>query len=109
MRIVCEKCAAKYSVDDRLITPRGVRALCPRCRHAQLIRRVDPEIPPASATPSAPAPSPGSRASPAAAETSSAGVYGSASTPAPPAPPANKDPSASAAQTNPLPGKTRTD
>lgn len=51
MRIVCEKCAAKYSVEDRLITPRGVRAQCPRCRHAQVLRAGDPAPPPATPSP----------------------------------------------------------
>ncbi len=37
MRIVCEKCAAAYAIDDRLITPRGIRAQCPRCRHQHLL------------------------------------------------------------------------
>lgn len=39
MRIVCEKCSAAYAIDDRLITARGVRAQCPRCRHLQLVTR----------------------------------------------------------------------
>src|SRR4051794_40651864 len=39
MRIVCEKCAAAYAIDDRLITARGVRAQCPRCRHLQFVTR----------------------------------------------------------------------
>lgn len=41
MRIICEKCSAAYAIDDRLITPRGVRAQCPKCRHLQLVKRVD--------------------------------------------------------------------
>ncbi|NOK13426.1 zinc-ribbon domain-containing protein, partial [Corallococcus exercitus] len=39
MRIVCQKCAAAYAIDDRLITTKGVRAQCPRCRHLQLVKR----------------------------------------------------------------------
>ncbi|MBJ6764208.1 zinc-ribbon domain-containing protein [Myxococcaceae bacterium JPH2] len=39
MRIVCQKCAAAYAIDDRLISPKGVRAQCPRCRHLQLVKR----------------------------------------------------------------------
>src|SRR4051794_30482370 len=39
MRIVCEKCAAAYAIDDRLITARGVRAQCPKCRHLQLVTK----------------------------------------------------------------------
>ncbi|MET0404817.1 MAG: zinc-ribbon domain-containing protein, partial [Cystobacter sp.] len=26
MRITCQKCAAAYAIDDRVITPKGVRA-----------------------------------------------------------------------------------
>ena len=39
MRIVCQKCAAAYAIDDRLISPKGVRAQCPRCRHLQIVKR----------------------------------------------------------------------
>ncbi|MBZ4370722.1 zinc-ribbon domain-containing protein [Corallococcus sp. AS-1-6] len=59
MRIVCQKCAAAYAIDDRLITPKGVRAQCPRCRHLQLVKR---EASAASAT------APAEGAVPAAAE-----------------------------------------
>ncbi|AEI66361.1 tetratricopeptide repeat protein [Corallococcus macrosporus] len=48
MRIVCQKCAAAYAIDDKLITAKGVRAQCPRCRHLQLVRR-DPSAAPAPA------------------------------------------------------------
>lgn len=51
MRIVCQKCSAAYAIDDRLISPKGVRAQCPRCRHLQLVKR-DPSAP-APAAPSA--------------------------------------------------------
>ncbi len=51
MRIVCQKCAAAYAIDDKLITAKGVRAQCPRCRNLQLVRR-DPSAA------SAPAPQP---------------------------------------------------
>src|SRR5437660_7547181 len=43
MRITCEKCAAPYSIEDRLVTSKGVRAQCPRCRHVQLVRREESE------------------------------------------------------------------
>ncbi|WP_434345052.1 tetratricopeptide repeat protein [Myxococcus virescens] len=55
MRIVCQKCAAAYAIDDKLITAKGVRAQCPRCRNLQLVRR-DP-----SAVPAAGAPAPASQ------------------------------------------------
>ncbi|WP_426751251.1 tetratricopeptide repeat protein [Myxococcus sp. Y35] len=48
MRIVCQKCAAAYAIDDKLITAKGVRAQCPRCRNLQLVRR-DPSAAPAAA------------------------------------------------------------
>ncbi|WP_223634218.1 zinc-ribbon domain-containing protein [Corallococcus sp. EGB] len=57
MRIVCQKCAAAYAIDDRLITPKGVRAQCPRCRHLQLVKReasaASVTAPPEGAAPSA--------------------------------------------------------
>src|SRR4029077_21161045 len=44
MRIVCQRCAAAYAIEDRLIGPKGVRAQCPRCRHLQLVHReAEPE------------------------------------------------------------------
>jgi cellulose synthase operon protein C len=39
MRIICQKCAAAYAIEDRLISPKGVRAQCPRCRHLQLVKK----------------------------------------------------------------------
>ncbi|WP_163997194.1 zinc-ribbon domain-containing protein [Pyxidicoccus caerfyrddinensis] len=63
MRIVCQKCAAAYAIDDRLITAKGVRAQCPRCRHLQLVRR-DPTAAPAAGAP-APTPQPAAPATPA--------------------------------------------
>jgi predicted Zn finger-like uncharacterized protein len=62
MRIVCQKCAAAYAIDDRLITAKGVRAQCPRCRHLQLVRR-DPTAAPAAGAP-APTPQPAAPATP---------------------------------------------
>ena len=38
MRIVCQKCSAAYAIDDKLVTPKGIRAQCPRCRHLQLVK-----------------------------------------------------------------------
>lgn len=45
MRIVCQKCATAYVIDDRLVTPGGVRAQCPRCRHLQRVAGPEPEEP----------------------------------------------------------------
>jgi predicted Zn finger-like uncharacterized protein len=57
MRIVCQKCAAAYAIDDRVITPKGVRAQCPRCRHLQLVKREEgaaPAAPQEGAAPGSP-------------------------------------------------------
>jgi predicted Zn finger-like uncharacterized protein len=53
MRIVCQKCSAAYAIDDKFVTPKGVRAQCPRCRHLQLVKKDDA---PAAAAPGAPSP-----------------------------------------------------
>lgn len=39
MRIDCEQCGAAYSIDDALITERGVRAQCPKCAHQKVVKR----------------------------------------------------------------------
>lgn len=90
MRIVCQKCAAAYAIDDRLITAKGVRAQCPRCRNLQLVRR-DPSAVPSGDVPAAPprpsAPTPASSAPPPADD-----LFGDFGNPPaavePPAPPA---------------------
>ncbi|MGQ0504294.1 MAG: tetratricopeptide repeat protein [Myxococcaceae bacterium] len=41
MRIVCQKCAAAYGIDDRIVSTQGVRAQCPRCRAIQMVRKQD--------------------------------------------------------------------
>ncbi len=55
MRIVCQKCAAAYAIDDRLAASQGVRAQCPRCRHIQRARREDALPLPSSAAATVPA------------------------------------------------------
>jgi cellulose synthase operon protein C len=37
MRLACENCAAAYIIEDGAMTPRGVRAQCPRCRNIQYV------------------------------------------------------------------------
>jgi predicted Zn finger-like uncharacterized protein len=37
MRLACEHCAAAYIIDDGAMTPRGLRAQCPRCKSIQFI------------------------------------------------------------------------
>ncbi len=44
MRIVCQKCSAAYAIDDKLVTPKGIRAQCPRCRHLQLVKSDQPAV-----------------------------------------------------------------
>ncbi|MBK7863993.1 MAG: zinc-ribbon domain-containing protein [Archangiaceae bacterium] len=56
MRIVCQKCSAAYAIDDKLVTPKGIRAQCPRCRHLQLVKQGDGA--PATTEPAVPAPPP---------------------------------------------------
>lgn len=58
MRIVCQKCSAAYAIDDKFVTPKGVRAQCPRCRHLQLVKKDDAAPPEAAAAPAAGGPSP---------------------------------------------------
>ncbi len=58
MRIVCQKCSAAYAIDDKFVTPKGVRAQCPRCRHLQLVKREGAEGTPAPAAPAVPPNSP---------------------------------------------------
>jgi len=50
MRLACESCAAVYVIDDAAMTPRGVRAQCPRCRTIQYVPPPrDPAVPDAVA------------------------------------------------------------
>src|SRR5687768_1570226 len=42
MRIVCEKCSATYTIEDKLIPAKGARIQCRRCKHQQ---RVEPPRP----------------------------------------------------------------
>ncbi|KFE62219.1 tetratricopeptide repeat protein [Hyalangium minutum] len=70
MRIVCQKCAAAYAIDDRLISPKGVRAQCPRCRHLQLVKREAVGPPPEPVAPAAPAPRAAPQSAPRAASPS---------------------------------------
>jgi cellulose synthase operon protein C len=53
MRIDCEQCGAAFSIDDALITDRGVRAQCPKCGHQKVVKKqaVNPFAPPSSPTP----------------------------------------------------------
>ncbi len=49
MRLACENCAAVYLIDDGAMTPRGVRAQCPRCKNIQYVPPpADPRANPAT-------------------------------------------------------------
>jgi predicted Zn finger-like uncharacterized protein len=101
MRIVCQKCSAAYAIDDKFVTPKGVRAQCPRCRHLQLVKKDDApqadasigQTQPGNAAPflfdmSAPPPPPGApAAAPAPEAPASGGLHFGQTTPsgAPPA------------------------
>ncbi|HEY4220276.1 MAG TPA: zinc-ribbon domain-containing protein [Myxococcota bacterium] len=39
MRIDCEQCGAAFSIDDALITERGVRAQCPKCGKQRVVKK----------------------------------------------------------------------
>ncbi len=65
MRVTCQKCSAAYAVDDKLVTPKGVRAQCPKCRHLQTVKNDSSALPPsphselgAAAVPQRPPPAP---------------------------------------------------
>jgi cellulose synthase operon protein C len=45
MRIVCQKCSSAYAIDDKVVTAKGVRAQCPRCRHLQLVKKDEVPVP----------------------------------------------------------------
>ncbi len=106
MRIVCQKCSAAYAIDDKFVTPKGVRAQCPRCRHLQLVKKDDAppadasigQTQPGNAAPflfdmSAPPPPPGaSAAAPAPEAPASGGLHFGQTTPSA-APPAAAAPS----------------
>jgi cellulose synthase operon protein C len=47
MRIVCEKCATPYAIDEAAIPPKGARAQCPKCAHLQVVRRTSGDFAPA--------------------------------------------------------------
>ncbi|WP_224245156.1 tetratricopeptide repeat protein [Hyalangium gracile] len=73
MRIVCQKCAAAYAIDDRLISPKGVRAQCPRCRHLQLVKRDGAAGAPDASAPAPQAAQPASTPRPAPSPNPAAG------------------------------------
>ncbi|MCC7070527.1 MAG: zinc-ribbon domain-containing protein [Deltaproteobacteria bacterium] len=74
MRIDCEQCGAAYSIDDTLISDRGVRAQCPKCGAQKVVKKpeLNPLTSPAPVTamhqaPTATAPPPNPFAPPGAA------------------------------------------
>jgi len=57
MRIDCEQCSAAFTIDDALISERGVRAQCPKCGHQKVVKKAaattSPLAPPSTAPPPA--------------------------------------------------------
>src|SRR5581483_614463 len=74
MRIVCQKCSAAYAIDDKLVSAKGIRAQCPRCRHLQLVKKDDapamtePAVPMPALSGLGPPPLPAAAADPAGAQ-----------------------------------------
>ena len=89
MRIVCQKCSAAYAIDDKFVTPKGVRAQCPRCRHLQLVKPGEGAAPPPPAE--APPPGPAGAPAPFAFDFSAPPPPGG-EVPPPPAPPTGAPP-----------------
>lgn len=127
MRIDCEQCGAAFSIDDTMISDRGVRAQCPKCGHQKVVKKAEPnpltspapvtamhQAPPfASPNPSSTAPNPFAPSSAGANPFGQPGG-GSANPFAPPAGAANPfaaptgpGPSASAFAPPPAPGPSR--
>src|SRR5262245_34897911 len=82
MRIVCQKCSAAYAIDDKLVTPKGIRAQCPRCRHLQLVKTGDgapavtePAVPAPFSIAAPPMPAPAAAAPQAAAPSGDADLF----------------------------------
>lgn len=46
MIVTCEKCSARYKLDDAKVTSRGAKITCPRCRHVFVIFREEPAAAP---------------------------------------------------------------
>ena len=53
MRIDCEQCSAAFTIDDGLITDRGVRAQCPKCGHQKVVKKTASATSPLTAPPQA--------------------------------------------------------
>lgn len=127
MRIDCEQCGAAFSIDDSLISDRGVRAQCPKCGHQKIVKKAEPNplTSPAPVTamhqaPPLPSPAPsGAAPNPFAPPSGAANPFGqpsgAAGNPfAPPAgaanpfaPPTGPGPSASPFAPPPAPGPSR--
>ncbi|MBI5599015.1 MAG: zinc-ribbon domain-containing protein [Deltaproteobacteria bacterium] len=58
MIIQCEKCSAKYRLDDSKVGKKGVKVKCTKCQHLFIVRKEEPGAEPAAGTrpPGPPAP-----------------------------------------------------
>ena len=56
MRIDCDQCSAAFTIDDAMISDRGVRAQCPKCGHQKVVKKTAAAPPtlPTSSTPQNP-------------------------------------------------------
>jgi predicted Zn finger-like uncharacterized protein len=115
MRIDCEQCSAAFTIDDAMISDRGVRAQCPKCGHQRVVKKVAAANPfgalpaaganPFGAPPAAAAPNP--FGAPPAAPSATANPFAAAAAPNPfgapsAAPSATANPFGDAAAPNPF-------
>lgn len=67
MIVTCEKCAARYKLDDAKVSGRGAKITCPRCRHVFVVYREEEKAaaaksgPPSTLLPEDGPPPPGAR------------------------------------------------
>ena len=104
MRIDCEQCGVAFTIDDALVSERGVRAQCPRCGGLKVVHKADPAAPTPSANPFAPqppGPNPLAQTSRAAAQPSANPSTNPSTNPFAPAPTGN---AFSGAEGNPFAG-----
>lgn len=90
MIVTCEKCSARYKLDDGKVTSRGAKITCPRCRHVFVVFREEESSNPPKRPEVAPVPQTAiasSGPSSAPPQGYSASLPGRASPPAPAAPP----------------------
>ena len=88
MIVTCEKCSARYKLDDAKVTSRGAKITCPRCRHVFVIFREEEQ----AAAPKRPEVLPSPATTVATPRQAAAPIAASAATARPPAPPSTLPP-----------------